>query len=224
VTDGASKTFAVGETRPFDCMWNCLFCDNHPLSSTQIPLNTMSTDNPSPQPWRSHGFKSSHSGGVGIAMADGTSQWITGPEARAHGHAMRARADCILVGGGTLRADAPRLDVRLSGLEQRSPARWVLTSGAAPEGWQAVSDARSATFDDAQYLLIEGGAGSAAAFLAADRVDRLLLYRAPILLGGGGPGIGDIGLSTLADAHGRWQLMDRRRLGSDTLDVYDRTR
>jgi diaminohydroxyphosphoribosylaminopyrimidine deaminase/5-amino-6-(5-phosphoribosylamino)uracil reductase len=159
-----------------------------------------------------------------IAMADGTSQWITGPEARAHGHAMRARADCILVGGGTLRADAPRLNVRLSGLEQRSPARWVLTSGAAPEGWQAVSDAGSATFDDAQYLLIEGGAGAAAAFLAADRVDRLLLYRAPILLGGGRPGIGDIGLSALADAHGRWQLMDRRRLGSDTLDVYDRTR
>jgi prepilin-type N-terminal cleavage/methylation domain-containing protein/prepilin-type processing-associated H-X9-DG protein len=76
VTDGASKTFAVGETRPFDCMWNCLFCDNHPLSSTQIPLNTMSTDNPSPQPWRSHGFKSSHSGGVGIAMADGSVHFV----------------------------------------------------------------------------------------------------------------------------------------------------
>ncbi|MGN6499374.1 MAG: bifunctional diaminohydroxyphosphoribosylaminopyrimidine deaminase/5-amino-6-(5-phosphoribosylamino)uracil reductase RibD, partial [Tsuneonella sp.] len=56
-----------------------------------------------------------------IALADGASRWITGPEARAHVHAQRARADAILVGGGTWRADAPGLDVRLRGLEHRSP-------------------------------------------------------------------------------------------------------
>ncbi len=159
-----------------------------------------------------------------IAMADGASQWITGPEARAHGHALRARCDAILVGGETLRADSPRLDVRLPGLEARSPARWVLTRGTAPEGWQVIADPAEGTFGEAQYLLIEGGAGAAAAFLSADRVDRLLLYRAPILIGAGRRGLGDIGLGSLSEAHGRWLLTDRRRLGSDTLDVYDRIR
>jgi diaminohydroxyphosphoribosylaminopyrimidine deaminase/5-amino-6-(5-phosphoribosylamino)uracil reductase len=159
-----------------------------------------------------------------IAMADGTSQWITGPEARAHGHAMRARCDAILVGGETLRADSPRLDVRLPGLAARSPARWVLTRGTAPEGWQTIADPADGSFGEAQYLLIEGGAGAAAAFIAADRIDRLLLYRAPILIGAGRRGLGEIGLASLAEAHGRWRLIDQRRLGSDTLDVYDRTR
>ncbi|MBC2666022.1 bifunctional diaminohydroxyphosphoribosylaminopyrimidine deaminase/5-amino-6-(5-phosphoribosylamino)uracil reductase RibD [Novosphingobium flavum] len=159
-----------------------------------------------------------------IAMADGTSQWITGEAARAHTHAMRARADAILVGGGTLRADAPRLDVRLPGLEHRSPERWLLTRGAAPEGWRALPSPRAIFGQAAQYLFIEGGAQTAAAFLAADLVDRLLIYRAPILLGTGRPALGDIGLVALADAHGRWRPAGRRALGKDTLEVYERTR
>lgn len=160
-----------------------------------------------------------------IARADGESQWITGEAARVHVHAERAKADAILVGGGTLRTDNPRLDVRLPGLEARSPERWLLTRGDAPEGWRVLpSPAGIAATTGIQYLFVEGGAGAAAAFLREDLVDRLLLYRAPILIGGGRSALGDIGLASLAKAHGRWQLTDRRQLGSDTLEVYQRTR
>ncbi|RYD45201.1 MAG: bifunctional diaminohydroxyphosphoribosylaminopyrimidine deaminase/5-amino-6-(5-phosphoribosylamino)uracil reductase RibD [Sphingomonadales bacterium] len=157
-----------------------------------------------------------------IARADGSSRWITGARARAHGHLERANHQAILVGRGTLAADAPRLDVRLPGLEDRSPKRFLLTNGEAPEGWTAVASPHA--IDDVDSVLVEGGAGAASAFLAADRVDRLLLYRAPILIGGGKPALGDIGLTDLDQAHGRWRLTDTRLLGSDRLEVYERVR
>lgn len=158
-----------------------------------------------------------------IALASGESRWITGPQARAHTHLERARHDAILVGRGTYDADAPRLDVRLPGLEDRSPRRVLLTRGTAPDGWTAIaSPAAIATLGGVNDLLVEGGAATAAAFLSADLVDRLLLYRAPILIGAGKAALADIGLGALADAHGRWRLTDSRMLGSDRLDAYVR--
>lgn len=160
-----------------------------------------------------------------IARVGGESRWITGPESRAHAHLERSRHEAILVGRGTLDADAPRLDVRLAGLEGRSPRRVVLTSGTAPEGWEAIADpAAVASLSNLDHLLVEGGAQTAAAFVRAGLVDRLLFYRAPILIGGGVPALGDIGLEQLADAHGRWRLVDARALGSDRLEVYEAAR
>lgn len=159
-----------------------------------------------------------------LALANGSSRWITGEAARAHVHSRRALSDAILVGGRTWREDAPRLDVRLPGLGSRSPERWVLTSSKI-EGASALSaPERIGAMEGVQYLYVEGGAHAAAAFLARDLVDRLELYTAPIVLGGGRPAIADIGLNELAAAHGRWRIAERRQLGSDSFTAYERTR
>ncbi|GHH18944.1 riboflavin biosynthesis protein RibD [Sphingomonas glacialis] len=166
------------------------------------------------------------------ALGSGASQWITGAQARAHAHLERTRHDAILVGRATIDADDPTLDVRLPGLEARSPRRFILSRTSdlhhpAPDGalpWEnlAAPDAIG-SLEGVDTLLVEGGPTTAAAFLAADLVDRLLLYRAPILVGGGRT-LPDIGLADLSEAHGRWTMTDARTLGSDRLEVYERVR
>ncbi|MCP3732666.1 bifunctional diaminohydroxyphosphoribosylaminopyrimidine deaminase/5-amino-6-(5-phosphoribosylamino)uracil reductase RibD [Sphingomonas sp. MG17] len=158
-----------------------------------------------------------------IALANGESRWITGPQARAHAHLERARHEAILIGRGTLRADAPTLDVRLAGLEARSPRR-ILLSLHPESGWTSIpAPVNIASLAGVDHLLVEGGAQAAASFLRADLVDRLLLYRAPVLLGGK-PGLAGLDLTSLSDAHGRWRLLDSRMLGSDRVEVYERAR
>ena len=158
------------------------------------------------------------------AMASGASQWITGDAARAHAHLLRARSDAILVGRGTFVADTPRLDVRLAGLEKCSPTRIMLSAThPAPDGWTTIRMPDDVKGLACNWLLIEGGMATATAFLAADLVDTLAIYRAPVVIGSGRT-LGDIGVGDLASAHGRWRAVDARRLGSDRLDVYERVR
>jgi diaminohydroxyphosphoribosylaminopyrimidine deaminase/5-amino-6-(5-phosphoribosylamino)uracil reductase len=160
-----------------------------------------------------------------IALPSGESRWITGEDARAHVHGERARSDMILVGRATLDADQPALDVRLPGLEERTPPRALLTRGKAPQGWIGLEAPEAVHgLHDVNDLLVEGGSATASAFLAADLVDRLLIYRAPILIGEGRQSVGYVGLTSLADAHGRWGLAESRALGIDRLEVYERVR
>ncbi|MBB4837904.1 diaminohydroxyphosphoribosylaminopyrimidine deaminase/5-amino-6-(5-phosphoribosylamino)uracil reductase [Sphingomonas kyeonggiensis] len=153
-----------------------------------------------------------------IALASGESKWITGEQARAHTHLERARHEAILVGRRTMEIDTPRLDVRLPGLEDRSPRRLVLSAAG-----ELKSPVDIAKLEGINHLFVEGGAETAASFLRAGLVDRLLLYRAPILIGGDGrPALGDIGLTRLGDAQDRWRLVESRMLGKDRMEAYER--
>lgn len=63
---------------------------------------------------------------------DGKPVWVTGPDARAHGHLLRAQADAILVGSGTVADDDPELTCRLPGMADRSPVRVIVAGRRLP--------------------------------------------------------------------------------------------
>lgn len=126
------------------------------------------------------------------AAPDGSSKWITGVAARKDVAALRARCDAILVGAGTIRRDDPALTARTDPAPFRQPLRFVL--GQIPEGAK-VHPAESLSGDlegileelgrrGVIELLVEGGATTARAFLAAGLVNRVILYLAPAFLGG----------------------------------------
>ncbi len=151
------------------------------------------------------------------AAADGSSRWITGPEARADVHRLRAHCDAILVGTGTIIEDDPTLTVR--GLDGRTtgrqPLRVVMGLRPIPESARVLDlDAPTlqlATHDPADalktlaeqeihHVWLEGGPTVAAAFLEAGLVDEVVAYLAPVLLGSGAPALGDIGIRTIDQA------------------------
>ncbi|HVY40978.1 MAG TPA: bifunctional diaminohydroxyphosphoribosylaminopyrimidine deaminase/5-amino-6-(5-phosphoribosylamino)uracil reductase RibD [Polyangia bacterium] len=132
--------------------------------------------------------------------------FLTGPEARRVVHELRAAHDAILVGAGTARADDPRLTVRLPGRDAAAgpmrvllagrgrlptklkmlrgrPASLVLRPGRDLRGALATLARDHAV----QSVLVEGGATVHGAFIAAGLVDRVALFLAPRLIGGGVP-------------------------------------
>lgn len=184
-----------------------------------------------------------------IATSTGESQWITGPEARRHGHYLRATHDAIMVGRGTAEADDPSLTCRFPGLEDRSPVRVVLDSqgrlsptlklfsdNAAPT-WHITSqalglapDARIAPRAALEYLatkgvtrvLVEGGGELAASLLQADLVDRIAWFRAPSLIGADGlGGVGSLSIEHIVDIK-RFNRTETRAVSVDLLEIYER--
>lgn len=100
-----------------------------------------------------------------IALADGTSQWITSSASRARGHRMRAENDAIMVGVGTVLADDPLLTARTVPIPARQPVRIVADSrGRTPAGSRLVQSA-----DLGRVVVVTSG--STADPLAAAGVD-----------------------------------------------------
>jgi diaminohydroxyphosphoribosylaminopyrimidine deaminase/5-amino-6-(5-phosphoribosylamino)uracil reductase len=165
-----------------------------------------------------------------VGAADGTSRWITGPEARADVHALRATVGAVVVGVGTLLADDPHLTVRRDGeVSGPQPLRVVVGERDVPAGSRILDDAAETlhlrTHDPAEVLaalaarevrhvLLEGGPTLAGAFVAAGLVDAVRWYVAPALLGAGPAALGDAGMSTISEAL-RLTVTDVTRVGAD---------
>lgn len=168
-----------------------------------------------------------------IAAPDGSSVWITGPEARADVHLLRAQSDAIVVGAGTVRADDPALTVRDRAaralVDARSdgsegPRRIVLggaQSGARAQPADSYSGDPEPLLEElgaggVLQLLVEGGATVAGDFHRRALVDQYVLYLAPALMGGddGRPMFAGSGAPTMADVF-RTEIADLRRLGAD---------
>ena len=161
------------------------------------------------------------------AAADGTSQWITGPDSRVHAHEVRSRVDAIVVGTGTVLADDPRLTARDAvGAElAHQPVPVVQGHRPVPDGAalrthpvvlevldhdpHAVLAALAAHPGPgphgrrAEHVLIEGGPRVLGAWLRASLVDELMVYTAPLLLGPGRAAVAGLDVATLSEGL-RW--------------------
>ena len=145
-------------------------------------------------------------------------RWVSGEASRTLVHELRARVDAVAVGGGTARADRPRLDARDVDTPRGQPRRLVFSRGALPDGLDLElrsgplgEELAALAAEGVQSLLLEGGPTLAAAFLEADLVDKLLLFVAPTIAGRG-PGL----LAAIPSARTLTRLR-AREVGEDVL-------
>ncbi len=163
-----------------------------------------------------------------VAMANGTSQWITSSDARQDAHEVRADSQAILVGARTVRLDDPELTARTpSGTYE--PLRVVL--GRAPNNakvhpcLERSGDLTAILHElgdlNVLQLLIEGGPATASAFVSQGLVNRVIWYVAPAFAGADG-GLGaleNLRTDTISDLR-RGRILALRQIGEDVrIDV-----
>ncbi len=151
------------------------------------------------------------------AAADGTSRWVSSRAARRDTHRLRALCDTMLVGTHTVEVDDPELTVRdeldeavavqplrvVMGMRDLAPDRRVFNdrAGTLRLRTRDPAEALARLYElDLQHVFLEGGPTLARAFLAADLVDEVVAYVAPMLLGAGASAVADLGIGTIADA------------------------
>ena len=125
-----------------------------------------------------------------LAAAGGDARWVSGEDSRRLVHELRAAADAVAVGMGTVREDEPSLTARDVGAGKQ-PRRVAFGRGPLPEGSELEllsgdleEELAHLGKEEVQSLLLEGGPTLAGAFLRADLVDKLVLFIAPKLVGG----------------------------------------
>jgi diaminohydroxyphosphoribosylaminopyrimidine deaminase / 5-amino-6-(5-phosphoribosylamino)uracil reductase len=166
-----------------------------------------------------------------VAASDGTSQWITGPESREDVQNLRAQSDAILIGTNTAIVDNPHLiprghtarPVRVISGEQEVPAtnkvfdaeaRTIsVKSKSIPELIKVLSD------EGFNQVLVEAGPTLGSALMASGKIDEIIIYQAPKMLGAGKEFVSRLGISTLED-HLKLELISVRQLGSDIKSHY----
>jgi diaminohydroxyphosphoribosylaminopyrimidine deaminase/5-amino-6-(5-phosphoribosylamino)uracil reductase len=166
-----------------------------------------------------------------VAASDGTSQWITGPESREDVQALRAQSDAILIGTNTALVDNPHLiprghavrPVRIVCGEQVVPpthrvfdseARTIsVKSKSIPELIKVLSD------EGFNQVLVEAGPTLGSALMASGKIDELIMYQAPKMLGAGKEFVSHLGISTLED-HIELELLSVAQFGSDIKSHY----
>lgn len=165
-----------------------------------------------------------------VAVADGTSQWITGEDARRDGHELRADSDVIIVGAGTVRADNPSLTARPNGVvEGRQPKRVVLGKVAPDASVRPCREYQGDVTtlleelgkDGALQVLVEGGPRVISSLLEQRLVDHVVWYLAPAIAGSEGAtaALASLSTHTISELR-RYRFSGVRILGSDVrLDV-----
>jgi len=163
-----------------------------------------------------------------VAMADGSSQWITGPEARYDGHLIRAASQAIIVGAGTVRSDDPTLTARLHDrvLEPRRIVLGHAPAGAKVHPCEEFSGELTDLLDQLGsegilQVLIEGGPRVVSSAIEAGLVQRVTWYVAPALAGlsTSAPALASLQTETIS-ALRRGRFVAVTRLGEDVrLDV-----